>query len=51
MEGPPRMTAQPLDHLRVLVGGVVAEDDVDGLADRGLRTPSCKGRDVRKWRC
>jgi hypothetical protein len=22
MEGPPRMTAQPIDHLRVLVGGV-----------------------------
>ena len=31
-----RMTAQPGDHLGVLVGGVVVEDGVDGLAGGDL---------------
>jgi hypothetical protein len=32
VEGPAGMAAQPSDHLGVLVGGVVVEDGVDGLA-------------------
>jgi hypothetical protein len=34
VEGPARMTPQPFDHLRVLVGGVVIEDGEDRLASR-----------------
>ena len=33
---PSRMTRQPCPHGRVLVGGVVVENDVDDLADRDL---------------
>src|SRR5882724_3733285 len=36
VERPARMAAQPVDHLRVLVGGVVVEDGVDSLAGRDL---------------
>jgi len=36
VEGPAGMAAQPGDHLGVLVGGVVVEDGVDGLARRDL---------------
>ena len=36
MERPSRMTAQPGDHLGVLVGGIVVKDGVDGLAGRDL---------------
>ena len=32
VEGDARVAGQPGDHLRVLVGGVVVEDDVHGLA-------------------
>jgi hypothetical protein len=30
------VSVQPFDHLGMLVGGVVVEDGVDGLADRDL---------------
>ena len=36
VEGEARMAVEPGAHLRVLVGGVVVEDDVDGLAGRHL---------------
>ncbi len=36
VERPSPMAAQPFDHLGVLVGGVVVEDGVDGLAGRDL---------------
>ena len=32
VERPARVSAQPFDHLRVFVGGVVIEDGVDGLS-------------------
>ena len=31
VEGDPRVSRQPGDHLRVLVSGIVVEDDVHGL--------------------
>src|SRR5215203_6272171 len=37
VEGEARMAGEPGDHLRVLVGGVVVEDDVDELTDRHRR--------------
>src|SRR5215211_5097264 len=37
MEGEPVVAAQPSANPRVLVGGVVVQDDVDGLVGRGLR--------------
>ena len=36
VEGEARMAVEPGAHLGVLVGGVVVEDDVDGLAGRHL---------------
>src|SRR5688572_23867139 len=36
VEGEARMAAEPGDHLRMLVGGIVVEDDVDELAGRHL---------------
>ena len=37
MEAPARMTAQPFDHLGVLVSGVVVEDGVDRPGPRARR--------------
>ncbi len=37
VEGEALMAVEPGAHLRVLVGGVVVEDDVDGLSGRNLR--------------
>src|SRR5829696_6108380 len=37
VEGEARIAAEPGDHLRVLVGGVVVEDDVDELTGRHRR--------------
>ena len=41
VEGEAWMPVEPGAHLRVLVGGVVVEDDMDGLADRGLGFDWC----------
>ena len=36
MEGEARMPVEPVTDLRVLVGGIVVDDDVDQLAGRDL---------------
>ena len=36
VEGEAGVAGEPGDHLRLLVGGVVVEDDVDDLAGRDL---------------
>src|SRR5215203_5717449 len=37
VEGEARMAGEPGDHLGMLVGGIVVEDDVDELAGRDVR--------------
>ena len=37
MEGKARMPIEPGAHLRVLVGAIIVEDDMDDLAGRNLR--------------
>ena len=44
VEGPMRMAFAPLPDLDVLVGGVVVEDDMDGLARRMSRSISLRKR-------
>jgi hypothetical protein len=45
MERPAEVSAQPFDHLGMLVGGVVVEDGVDGLAGRDLALDGVQGAD------
>ena len=44
VEGEARMAVEPGAHLRVLVGGVVVEDDVDDLAGRHLGSMALRKR-------
>ena len=45
VKGPTRMARQPGQHLRMLVGGVVVEDDVDRLVGGKLALESVEKAD------
>src|SRR5215467_12865637 len=50
VKSPARMACQPGQHFRMLVGGVVVEDDVDRLVGGNLALDSVEEADESMWR-